>query len=89
MPFNAKKLASMARKKMSGTDTETVLLVGGGLLFLFLMMRKPTTPYYPPGTYPPGTYPPGTILPPGNTSTNTAISAGASVVNNLINQIFG
>lgn len=86
MPSNAKKLARMARrKKMGATDTETILLVGGGLLLVFLMM-KPKTPTYPPVVTAPGGALP---QPQGTSSTNTAITAGASVVNNLINQIFG
>ncbi len=73
------------RKKMGAADTETILLVGGGLLLVFLMMKKPTT------TLPALPLTPGGAgaQPQGASSTNTAITAGASVVNNLINQIFG
>lgn len=85
----------MARKKMAGT-TDTLLLVGGGLVLLYLLM-KPKTATTQWQTVPGQ---PGVLVPwtPGSptaaqtsaaSSTNTAISAGASVVNNLINQIFG
>lgn len=75
----------MSRKKMNGAlDTSTVLLIGAGVLVIYLMNRKPT-PTLPPPYLPGGSVP----VSSGASPTNTAITSGASIINNLINQIFG
>lgn len=80
----------MASRKMGATNTNTLLLVGGGILLVYLFTR-PKAPVYPvpPGVAPGSPYYPPPAAPAGPNPTNTAITAGADIINNLITSIFG
>jgi len=69
------------RRKVGAVSTNTLILIGGGLLGLYLI-SKPKVATPPVLTYPPG------YIPASANPTNTAITAGASVLNNLFNNVF-
>lgn len=65
-------------KKVGAIDTTTILLVGGGLLAAYLLMRPRVQPT-PIITLPAGST--------GTSTTNTAITAGASVIDSFLNYL--
>lgn len=76
-----KRRAPVRRRKVGATSTNTVLLIGAGLLAVYLI-SKPKPIVTPSLT----ALPPG-YLPVGVNPVNTAITSGASVLNNLFNNL--
>lgn len=83
----------MARGKVMGISTNTLLLIGAGAVAVYLITKPkttfPTSPYPTPYPgYPPGVYPPG-YIPPNTSNTTTAIAGDiASILGSLFNNIF-
>lgn len=77
---------------MSGLGTGgTIALVGGGIVLLYLVMSKSSTPSaLPPGTViaPGGTNPATAAIQAQASTTNTEVNDASSTINNLINSIF-
>lgn len=64
------------------------IVAGGGVLLYFLMNSKPATPALPPATVPAGVSPATAAIQAQASTTNTEVTQGANVVNNLISSIF-
>lgn len=64
----------------------TVLLVGGGIVLLYLIMNKSATPT--PTLISTGISPGTAAIQAQASTTNAEIQAGSNTVNNLINSIF-
>ncbi len=72
-----------ARRKVGAINGSTIALVGGGLVLAYLVTRPKTPAIPPPYTVPPSYIPAGAL-----NNTGVAINAGASVLNNLFNNLF-
>lgn len=79
----------MSRKKVGKLGTTEILLIAGGAAVVLYLVMKPKT--VTPTTLLPSTYNPAAAAQAqaAASTTNTAITQGASVITDLFNNIFG
>lgn len=81
------KPIKMSRKIGAMSTMETVAIVGGGLLLVYLFMSKSTTPTVPVYTTVPTTTPLASQAAAQASEINTIANDSGSVLNNLINSL--
>lgn len=80
----------MSRKKVGKLGTTEILLIAGGAAVVLYLVMKPKTITAPTNLLP-STYNPAAAAQAqaAASTTNTAITQGASVITDLFNNIFG
>lgn len=74
---------------MGKISTETMLLIGGGALLAYFILKPKTTTILPSGTILPGTVAPSGPTAAQASEVNTAITQGASTIQDLFNNLLG
>lgn len=78
-------------RKMGAISTQTILLIAGGAAAVYFLTRPKTTAVLPPGTMYPGMVPASSAASAQAQASevNTAITAGSSALQDMINTIWG